>query len=422
MLEGRQIALVEDDEIMGGSLEQRLKLEGARVQWFKSFHRALGGLRTPHRPFDAVICDIRLSDGSGEELFLKLCETATPPPFLFMTGHASADQAVRLLRSGAADYLTKPFDMGQMLERLSLLIAPGFESDGPLFGPSKAARRIEEMIARLAAQEGPVLILGESGTGKRAAAERLHALSDRAAAPFVGLDLSRIEGREHAARLFGPGAGWEQAGEGVLLIERIGEAPEAVQAQLLTAIWEAGSQGPRVVATDGEDAHEKLRHDLYFHLSPLTLTITPLRERSEDALWMMARMFEGMNRRRASPIKGISAQAEAMALHHDWRGNGREIRARLAQAMALVQGAWIMPAELFPEAQVATEAAFQTLTEARDEAERVQIRRALDRSAGSMSAAARLLGVGRTTLWEKMQKLGLQRPDADVRNSEQDPD
>jgi DNA-binding response OmpR family regulator len=138
LLEGRNIALVEDDEIMGGSLEQRLKLEGARVVWFKTFQRALGGLRTPHRPFDAVICDIRLGDGSGEELFFKLCETTVPPPFMFMTGQASADQAVRLLRSGAADYLTKPFDMGQMLERLSLLIAPSFEGDGPLLRPLAA--------------------------------------------------------------------------------------------------------------------------------------------------------------------------------------------------------------------------------------------------------------------------------------------
>ena len=407
---------------MGGSLEQRLRLEGARVVWFKGFHRALGGLRTPHRPFDAVICDIRLGDGSGEELFLKLCETTVPPPFMFMTGQASADQAVRLLRSGAADYLTKPFDMAQMLERLSLLIAPGFEGDGPLFGPSRQARQIEEMIARLAAQEGPVLILGESGTGKRAAAERLHARSDRSAAPLIGLDLSRIEASEHAARLFAPGAAWQQAGEGTVLIERIGEARDEVQAQLLAAIWAAGSDGPRLVATDGEDAQEKLRPDLYFHLSTLTLTIPPLRDRPEDALWMVTRMFDGMNRRRATPLKGISAQAEELVLRHDWRGNGREIRARLTQAMALAQGEMIMPADLFPEAHAARSSEFPTLAEAREAAERLQIQRALERSAGSMSAAAMLLGVGRTTLWEKMQKLGLQRLDEDVRKSEQDPD
>ncbi len=419
MLEGRTIALVEDDEIMGGSLEQRLRLEGARVVWFKGYQRALGGLRTPNRPFDAVICDIRLGDGSGEDLFLKLAETTVPPPFLFMTGQASADQAVRLLRSGAADYLTKPFDIGQLLERLSLLIAPGFDSEGPGFGPSKAARQIDEMIGRLAQLDGPVLILGEGGTGKRAAAERLHARSDHSAAPFIALDLSRIAGDQHAARLFAEGGALEQAGQGVLLVERLAEASDAVQAQMLAAIWNAGRDGPRLVATEGGEARERLRPDLFFHLSPLTLTISPLRERPEDALWMLNRMFDGMNRRRRIPLKGISTQAEAMVLRHDWLGNGREIRARLAQAMALAQGEMIMPADLFPDMAAPSEPAFVTLSEARDQAERVQIQRALDHCAGNMRAAAGLLGVGRTTLWEKMQKLGIDRPDEDVRKSEQ---
>ncbi|MCC5992477.1 MAG: sigma-54-dependent Fis family transcriptional regulator [Rhodobacteraceae bacterium] len=406
---------------MGGSLEQRLRLEGARVVWFKGYQRALGGLRTPHRPFDAVICDIRLGAGSGEELFLKLTETTVPPPFLFMTGQASADQAVRLLRSGAADYLTKPFDMGQLLERLSLLIAPGFDDEGPGFGPSKAARQIDEMIVRLAQAEGSVLILGESGTGKRAAAQRLHARSERSAAPFVALDLSRIAGDQHGMRLFGQGGAIEQVGQGVLLLERLGQASDAVQAQLLAAIWDAGKDGMRLIATEGLDARDKLRPDLFFHLSPLTLTILPLRDRPEDALWMMIRMFDGMNRRRDTPLTGISTQAEAIALRHDWRGNGREIRARLAQALALAQGEMIMPADLFPDMAATPDAGFATLAEARDQAERVQIQRALEQCAGSMAAAAKMLAVGRTTLWEKMQKLGVERPESDVRKPEQEP-
>lgn len=420
MLEGRTIALVEDDEIMGGSLEQRLRLEGARVVWFKGYQRALGGLRTPQRPFDAVICDIRLGDGSGEQLFLKLAETIVPPPFLFMTGQASADQAVRLLRSGAADYMTKPFEMGQLLERLSLLIAPGFDKDGAEFGPSKAARQIDGMIGRLARADGPVLILGESGTGKRAAAKRLHARSEWSAAPFISLDLSRIEGDHHAARLFDDGGAISQAGQGMLLLERLGEASDAVQARLLAAIWEAGADGMRLIATEDDNARDKLRPDLFFHLSPLTLNIPPLRDRPEDALWMMTRMFDGMNRRRETPLKGVSTQAEAIAMRHDWRGNGREIRARLAQAMALAQGEMIMPADLFPDMAAPPKAGFATLAEARDQTERVQIQRALDQCAGSMAAAAKLLGVGRTTLWEKMQKLGIARPDEDVRKSERD--
>jgi DNA-binding NtrC family response regulator len=424
MLEGRHIALIEDDEIMGGSLEQRLKLEGARVVWFKTFHRALGGLRTPHRAFDAVVCDIRLSDGSGEELFYRLGETGTPPPFLFVTGQGETDQAVRLLRSGAADYLTKPFEMAQFLERLALLVAPSFDSaEGPLLGPSKQAQEIETQLARFATLDAPVMIMGESGTGKAAAALRLHALSDRSAAPFKALDLSRIAPEDHAARLLGPDGGFGEACQGVLLIERIGEATPETQAALLQACWTAGAEGPRLIVTEGPGnvAERKLRPDAFFHFGTLSLTIPPLRDRPEDALWMAARMFEGMNARRAQPLAGIAAQAEERILRHNWPGNGRELRARLARAMALAGGERIMPADLFPDVlpSDAQDEGFASLAEMRDQAERRHIQRALERSAGSTAEAAKLLQIARTTLWEKMQKLGLQRPVEPVRKSEQ---
>ncbi|PZR00860.1 MAG: hypothetical protein DI533_10155 [Cereibacter sphaeroides] len=115
MLEGRRIVLVEDDEIMGGSLVQRLTLEGAEMQWHRQIARALPAIRTPRKPVDAVVCDIRLPDGTGEELYATLTRTMRPPPFLFITGEGGIDQAVRLIRSGAADYIVKPFDIGAFL-------------------------------------------------------------------------------------------------------------------------------------------------------------------------------------------------------------------------------------------------------------------------------------------------------------------
>ena len=142
MLRNRYIVLVEDDEIMGGSLLQRLELEGAQVLWLKQMVRALGAIRTPKRPIDAVICDIGLPDGSGEELFSALARTATPPPFLFITGQGGIGQAVRLIKSGAADYVTKPFDMAVFLERLSLLVEthekPLQDDDFPPFWGSRS--------------------------------------------------------------------------------------------------------------------------------------------------------------------------------------------------------------------------------------------------------------------------------------------
>lgn len=137
MLSGRIIALVEDDEIMGASIQQRLLLEGRGYLAPDAGARPACD-RTPRRRFDAVVCDIRLPDGTGEDLFMTLLCTSSPPPFLFVTGQGEVAQAVRMLRSGAADYLTKPFDMRVFLDRLAQVAAarPG----PPCPKPASAAR------------------------------------------------------------------------------------------------------------------------------------------------------------------------------------------------------------------------------------------------------------------------------------------
>lgn len=415
MLEGLHIALVEDDEIMGGSILQRLELEGARVVWLKTIHRAIGALRTPRTPFDAVVCDIRLPDGSGEDLFNKLCEHGAPPPFLFVTGEGAADQAVRLLRSGAADYLTKPFDMAQFLERLTQVIAPQDTArKGPWFGISPMAKALDGDLARLAERAEPVLILGDSGTGKRLVAQRLHNRSDRQAAPFVAVDLTRLSPDDMAREVLDPDTGaFARAGEGIILIERISHATDELQARLLAALWASnGASGPRLIVTDGADLKpDSLRPDLYFHLSILTLTIPAFRSRPEDAVWLMSRLFEGMNARRSMPFRGISPQAEQAVRAHDWPGNGRELRARLMRAMAMAKSDTILPVDLFPEgvpgAVPDASTGFLPLVDVRDAAERAHIQGALDRADGSLTEAAKLLQIGRSTLWEKIQKLGI---------------
>ena len=131
MLKGHHIVVVEDDEIMGSSICHRLELEGAEVTWVKLMMRGISAVRTPRKTVDAVVCDVRLPDGTGEELFAALCRTSAPPPFLFITGQGDIDQAVRLLRAGASDYLTKPFDMAAFLERLALIMRSGPEVNFP---------------------------------------------------------------------------------------------------------------------------------------------------------------------------------------------------------------------------------------------------------------------------------------------------
>lgn len=408
MLEGRRIALIEDDEIMGGSIAQRLEIEGASVIWLKQAVRALGALRTPRAAIDAVICDIRLPDGTGDELFRTLCLSRTPPPFLFITGQGDIGQAVRLMQAGAADYVTKPFDMAVFLERLVLLLRPRDEVAMPgLVGISPAARRVEAMAARAATHDRSVLILGSAGTGKERIARRIHEASDRRAAPFVAINFARHPDPDRA--LSGPGNVLDRTGEGVIFLgapERLGAAQ---QAMLISALDDPGFEG-RVFAAAGpeieaEVAAGRFRADLYARLCETEIPVPPLRERPEDAVWLMNRLFATLNPRRERPLRGVSALAEAAVRAHDWPGNGREVRSRLVRAFDIAAGDWIFPADLFPERQA--EASFPTLVEARDAAERRHILAALERSGGQISDAARLLHVSRTTLWEKMQKLGL---------------
>ena len=405
MLKGRRIALVEDDEIMGASIEQRLRLEGAEVVWLKLMQRAVGALRTPRAPIDAVVCDIRLPDGTGEELFATLCRTATPPPFLFITGQGGIEQAVRLLQAGAADYVTKPFEMGQFLDRLKHLLRPQGQALDQPFGVSSAARRIGELVALAAGMDRPVLVRGASGTGKALVARRIHALSDRSAAPFVAVALPRVDTPMEDLE-----SGLAEVGDGTLFIDAL-ERLSAEGQDRLTA-WLDGDPSARLIVACSSDLTEALREgrfrsDLFFRLNLFEVPIPPLSERPEDADWLFHRLFDAMNARRVTPLRGVSALAEQAVRDHDWPGNGRELRARLVQAMATASGDMLFPADLFPERQVDAVDRLPSLAEARDAAERVHILQALERSGGQVAEAAKLLQVSRTTLWEKMQKLGL---------------
>jgi FixJ family two-component response regulator/formylmethanofuran dehydrogenase subunit D len=232
MLEGRRIVLVEDDEIMGASLVQRLTLEGAEVQWHRQIARALPAIRTPRKSLDAVICDIRLPDGTGEELYDTLTRTSHPPPFLFITGQGGIDQAVRLIRSGAADYIAKPFDIAAFLTRLATVMRPRADQEmPPETGITAAARMVDRQIAETAARDTPLLIRGAQGLGKLRLARRVHDLSERRAAPI--LIYNALRDRVGAAEVE---AAVDEVGEGTLVVVGIGELDPSAQDRVMAAL------------------------------------------------------------------------------------------------------------------------------------------------------------------------------------------
>ncbi len=404
-LTGRHIVLVEDDEIMGGSIHQRLELEGASVTWVKLMGRGISAIRTPRLPVDGVVCDIRLPDGTGEELYEVLCRTTTPPPFLFITGQGGIDQAVRLLRAGAADYVTKPFDMGGFLDRLARILRPEENVDlPPQTGISAAARQVDALAAEYATGDYPILIRGDKGLGKARLARRIHDLSDRRAAPFIEVNAHRHDIDDQALT-----EAIAEVGEGTLYFNGLENLASETQDHLVETLA-AGTPFRALVsawpAVDARVTAGELRADLLYLFKAHEVFIPPLCERPEDATWLANQFFETLNNRRDPPLKGLSSHAENAIRAYDWPGNGRELRARLLRAVEAAQGEWVFPSDIFPELGAESDR-FSTLSEARDAAERQQIIAALSRTDGHNLEAAKLLKVSRTTLWEKMQKFGL---------------
>ncbi|MCO6388900.1 MULTISPECIES: sigma-54 dependent transcriptional regulator [unclassified Aliihoeflea] len=428
------IGLVEDDAVMGGSLVQRLDIEGYRTVWWQSGADALAALLARAREFDLVVCDIRLPDMTGEDVFERLAKEPEAPPVMFVTGFAELDQAVRLMRAGAVDFMTKPFATPDFLQRLSNNRRNKVQREPTSYvlGESPAIRRVEDLVRKFAAHDLPVLVTGETGSGKEVAARLLHDLSPRANAPFIAVNCAAIPAELLESELFGHEKGAftgavqrhlgyaERAGDGTLFLDEIGDMPPLMQAKLLRLI-EAGSFSrvggevelpfrARVVAASHRDLSigGGFREDLYFRIAVLPVSIPPLRSRPEDITWLMDRFLDAAASRSGGPGFRISALAEDMALEHDWRGNVRELRNRCERAAALAVDDWIMPGDLFPEkSSIQGAGDFLPLADAREAAERRQIERALRETSGHISKAATLLDVSRTTLFNKMSRHGI---------------
>ena len=187
---GGRVAVVEDDPIMGESLVQRLALEGYHCTWWRSGEEALAHLH--HHHLDALVCDIRLPDLDGEELYRRALPQLGTTPVIFITAFGELEQAVRLMRAGADDFLVKPFPVEKLLGRLATLrphqgsdAAPS-GGEAAVLGASEAMRRLEVMVRRVADIDSPILICGETGTGKEYIARHAHAVSTRRDPAFSG--------------------------------------------------------------------------------------------------------------------------------------------------------------------------------------------------------------------------------------------
>jgi DNA-binding NtrC family response regulator len=445
---------------MGEALAERLDLEGFQVRWHRTGLAALADL-TGATAAIAVI-DINLPDCSGMALFERIAREARPaPPCVFITGCGNIEDAVRLLKLGAADYLTKPLDPAALVDKLRVLVReaehnrtieatdastyagprPGLDAGavGSPLGISPAMRRVEEQLARIACHPAtPLLISGESGVGKELVAQRLHALQCPTA-PLVAVNCAALPESLIEAELFGHEKGaytgadrrragvFERAGTGILFLDEIGDMPLGLQPRLLRVLQSrsltriGGSQTVRVPARVVCATHQDLgalvrdgrfREDLYYRIKVLDLRLPPLRERPEDVLWLAERFVAEHGQRFPEERRTLQGTDRDRLLSYAWPGNVRELHHALERACIMGLGdSLALDLESIREPPEAATKLTKGLKAHTQSGERTAILAVLAAHAYVMTTAAAALGISRKTLWQKMKRYGIARPE-----------
>lgn len=358
--------------------------------------QALAALR--QRPYDLLISDIRMPDGDGISILRQAKQLQPDLPGILMTGFASTDTAIEALRTGALDYISKPFDVDEMkrvvtqaLERRFLpdaadaaSVAAGAVSVGKasetMVGRSQAMQRVLALIEAIAGTASTVLITGESGTGKEVAARAIHRLSPRAGKPFVAINCGALTETLLESELFGHVKGAftgamgtkrgliEEAEKGTIFLDELGEMSPLMQVKLLRVLQErrfrrvGGTEeiaaDIRVVAATNRDlrtmvAERTFREDLYYRVNVIPVMLPPLRARTED-IPLLAQHFLGRAAREMGrPATGLTPETLEALLRYGWPGNIRELENAMERAVALEASAMVQPSSL-PEAILAS--------------------------------------------------------------------
>jgi DNA-binding NtrC family response regulator len=449
MTKPRQLLVVDDDRAMREMLTSLFKERGLQVEEAPSADAALA--LTAEHDFDAVLSDVRMPGLSGVEFVGQLRRLRPGTPVVLMTAFGSIDSAVEAMRSGAFDYLTKPFEPDAVIlavERALQHRLLALENEqlrravdqstslGDLVGKSPAMREIFALIKRIAHSRSSVLITGESGTGKEVVARAIHYQGDRAEKPFVPINCTAIPEGLLESELFGHVRGaftgahtskrglFEKADGGTLFLDEIGDMGLALQGKLLRVLQDreirpvGGTQSVRVdvrivTATnrdlETEIAEGRFREDLFYRLNVIPVHIPPLRERAED----VAPLVEGFLRRHSEGRpRYLTPEAMRRLVAHPWRGNARELENVVERALALSDSDTLGPEDVpLPGAPTAgrargddflREAAARGLTlHALDELYTEQV---LQLTGGNKVQAARILGIDRKTLYRRAER------------------
>jgi DNA-binding NtrC family response regulator len=442
------ILVVDDDADMREWVKEDLEREGFAVE------TAAGGRAGVERVkaggIDLVVSDVKMPDLDGLDLLREVREVEPSPLVIIVTGFGSIDTAIRAVKLGACDYITKPFKIDQLLLSIDKALAErALRSEvsrlreevsrrdrlDNIIGRSAAMQEIFALIRRVSASHANVLVTGESGTGKELVARALHAHGSRQSRPFVALNCAAIPENLLESELFGYARGahstartdrqglFVEANGGTLFLDEIAELPLPLQPKLLRVLQD-GEVRPlgmnraervdvRIIAATNRDLERQLhegrfREDLYYRLNVIQIHLPPLRARQEDILALADHFLARSAQRSAKPVGGWKESAKKLLLGYQWPGNVRELENVVERAVALTEGDLIGPDDLPRTMQerksqdrIATAIA-QGFT--LDQLERDYIERVLEAEGGNKTRAAQRLGLDRKTLYRKLEE------------------
>ena len=450
-----KVLIVDDNEDVIFSLNLLLKPHCEAVRAATAPEKIAHFMKT-FEP-DVIFLDMNFTRDavSGHEGFKYLEEILkadSDAVVIFMTAYADTDKAVRAIKAGATDFITKPWDNDKMLvtlksamelrysrlevaslkERLATIGHSGSDDGLALIGESPAMLKIKSEIERFAMSDANILILGENGTGKDVVAHLLHNVSQRRDNPFVAIDLGCVPEQLFESELFGYEKGaftgavsakagrMEAASGGTLFLDEIGNLPMQSQAKLLTAIEKreitrvGGTKCKRIdvrlISATNCDIQRMVtegnfRQDLQFRINTIEIHIPPLRERGEDVILLAEFFLSKFAKKYNKDIRRISRDAQKVLMKYEWPGNVRELQHAVERAVIMEDSNILRPGNLMlSPSKSSGSLATEELTMNLEELERDAIRRAMKRADGNVSRAADYLGITRYALYRKLEK------------------
>jgi len=456
----RRVLVVDDEELIRWSLIERLRVDGHDIVQAGT---AAEALECAAMGVDLVLLDYRLPDDDGLSVLRKLRDLDPDTLVIMLTAHSGVETVVEAMKAGAFDYATKPFDLEDIAMRVSraldttrlrrelrtlrdTLARPyGLAS---IIGESDVMQRVKLLVRKVATSpSSTVLITGESGTGKDLVAKVVHYSSGRASRPFLNITCSALPETLLESEMFGHERGaftdarqqkrglLEQADDGTVFLDEIGEMTPALQAKVLRFLEDktfrrVGGSGDirvdvRVIAATNRNLEElvqagKFRDDLYYRLNVLRIEVPPLRVRQDDVSLLAQHFIETFSKEFKRPVHGISRPAEMALKAYAWPGNVRELRNLVERAMLLCEGEMLQPSDFdslhTARAQSLTGHAGFTLPAEGvnlEEVEKSLVVQALERAGGNQTRAAAMLGLHRDQIRYRVEKFGLKRVEAE---------